>query len=129
VHFEIPADDPDRAAEFYRQLFGWEIKKWMPAEEQPEGAEYWLVSTVPSDEQGRPTRAGVNGGMMRRQHPGHAPVNYFSVEDVDDYAKKVVKLGGKVVMPKTPVPEMGAFVWVTDTEGNAFALWENATAS
>jgi predicted enzyme related to lactoylglutathione lyase len=124
VHFEIPADDLRRAAAFYRELFGWEIQKWEPAGEEHEGTEYWLVSTVPSDEQGRPTRAGVNGGMMPRQHPGHAPVNYFSVESVDDYANKVVKLGGKVVVPKTPVPGMGQFAWVTDTEGNTFALWE-----
>jgi predicted enzyme related to lactoylglutathione lyase len=46
------------------------------------------------------------------------------VESVDDYANKVVKLGGKVVVPKTPVPGMGQFAWVTDTEGNTFALWE-----
>jgi hypothetical protein len=81
---------------------------------------------VPRDDQGQPTRAGVNGGMMRRQHPGHGPIDYFGVEDVDDYAKKVVKLGGKVVVPKTPVPGMGSFARVTDTEGNTFALWETA---
>jgi predicted enzyme related to lactoylglutathione lyase len=125
VHFEIPADDPERAAAFYRELFGWEIQKWEPAEEQREGAEYWLVSTVPGDERGQPTRAGVNGGMMRRQHPGHAPVSYFGVESVDDYVRKVLKLGGKVLVPRTQVPGMGAFAWVTDTEGNTFAVWES----
>ena len=125
VHFEIPADDADRAAAFYRELFGWEIQKWEPAGEERQGSEYWLVSTVPSDEQGRTTRAGVNGGMMRRRDPGHGPINYFGVEDVDAYAKKVVKLGGKVVLSKTEVPDMGWFAWVTDTEGNTFALWSS----
>ena len=28
VHFEIYADDVDRASKFYTDLFGWEINKW-----------------------------------------------------------------------------------------------------
>jgi catechol 2,3-dioxygenase-like lactoylglutathione lyase family enzyme len=70
VHFEIPADDPERATKFYRELFGWDIKK----HDAPGGPEYWLISTVPTDSQGRPARPGVNGGLMRRVRPeGQAP--------------------------------------------------------
>ena len=28
VHFEIPADNPDRVAEFYKKVLGWNIQKW-----------------------------------------------------------------------------------------------------
>ena len=52
VHFEIPADNPERAAKFYRELFGWKIDKW----ENPNGIEYWMVQTVPTNEQGMPER-------------------------------------------------------------------------
>jgi predicted enzyme related to lactoylglutathione lyase len=121
VHFEIPADDPERAAEFYRKLLGWEIQKWEGA---GEGEGYWMVSTVPADAEGRPARPGVNGGLMRRQHPDQRPVNYVEVEDVDRYAEEAVELGGAVVVPRTPVPGMGWFVCLRDTEGNVFGLWQ-----
>jgi predicted enzyme related to lactoylglutathione lyase len=120
VHFEIPADDLERAAQFYRALFGWEIRKWA----SDGGPEYWMVSTVPTDGRGQPTRPGVNGGLMRRQDPGHPPVNYVSVERVDDYVKKATGLGAREVMPKTAVKGMGWFAWLTDTEGNVFGIWE-----
>ena len=120
VHFEIPADDPDRATKFYRELFGWEIQKFAGV-----GApEYWTVSTVPKDAKGMPARPGVNGGLLRRQNASHPPVNYIAVESVDEYAKKAKRLGATEVMPKTAVKEMGWFVWLKDTEGNVFALWE-----
>ena len=28
VHFEIHADDPERAAKFYEAAFGWSVSKW-----------------------------------------------------------------------------------------------------
>jgi predicted enzyme related to lactoylglutathione lyase len=130
VHFELPADDPERAAAFYRDLFGWTIRKWQAAGGKTEGAreggpmEYWMVSTVPTDEQGRPTRAGVNGGMMRRMHPGQTPVNYISVESVEEHARKAEGLGAEVVVPKTPVAGMGWFVWLKDPESNVFGIWQ-----
>jgi predicted enzyme related to lactoylglutathione lyase len=120
VHFEIPADNPERATKFYHELFGWEIQKWA----SDAGPEYWMVSTVPTDAKDQPARGGVNGGVMRRQHPGHTPVNYISVESVDEYAKKARPLGAQDVMPKTPVKGMGWFAWLRDTEGNVFGIWE-----
>src|SRR5215211_3768282 len=67
VHFEIPADQPERAANFYRELFGWDIKQFEGS--VAGGMEYWMVRTVPTDGQGRPTVPGVNGGLMRRMYP------------------------------------------------------------
>ena len=127
VHFEIPADDPERAVGFYRELFGWEFQKWGgPAEGGPEaGMEYWLITTVPTDESGRPQRPGVNGGLMRRQDPNQPAVNYVSVESVHEFARKAETLGGSVIVPRNPVPGMGWFAYVKDTEGNIFGLWES----
>ena len=128
VHFEIPADDPERAGRFYRELFGWKIEKWGGSGEgqggEQAGPEYWMVRTVPTDDRGQPTRAGVNGGMMRRQQPGQAAVNYVSVESVDEYAKKARGLGAEVVMQKTPVPGMGWFAVLKDPDSNVFGIWE-----
>ncbi|MBA2565175.1 MAG: VOC family protein [Gemmatimonadetes bacterium] len=150
VHFEIPTDDPERAQAFYKELFGWDIRKFGGASggegaggsggdgssaassgggaegggDGGGGHEYWMVMTVPADEEGRPTRAGVNGGMMRRAMPEQTTVNYISVEGVDEFSRKVEKLGGSVVLPRQPVPGMGWFAYVKDTEGNVFGLWE-----
>jgi predicted enzyme related to lactoylglutathione lyase len=123
VHFEIPADDPERAAKFYRDLFGWDIQKF----DGPTGGgpmEYWMVQTVPTDEKGMPARPGVNGGLMRRMMPGQAPVNYISVPSVDEFSRKAEKLGAKPLVPKRPVTGMGWFAQFTDPEGNAFAIWQ-----
>jgi predicted enzyme related to lactoylglutathione lyase len=125
VHFEIPADDPDRASKFYQELFGWEIQKFVS-----EGApEYWIVRTVPTDAEGKPTRPGVNGGIMRRMSPGQPPVNYIGVDRVDEFVRKAERLGATVLMPKTPVPGMGWFAQIKDPDGNAFAIWETDSAA
>jgi len=56
--------DPERAAKFYRELFGWEISRWGNPAGAGEGPEYWMVRTVPTDAKGQPTRPGVNGGNI-----------------------------------------------------------------
>lgn len=123
VHFEIPADQPERAAEFYRELFGWKI------DHMGGPMDYWLVNTVPTDAEGRPAEPGVNGGLMRRMFAGQTPVNYISVENVDEFSEKAERLGAKVVVPKRPVPGMGWFAQLTDTEGNIFAIWQHDSAA
>jgi predicted enzyme related to lactoylglutathione lyase len=125
VHFEIPADQPERAAKFYRELFGWKINKW----ENPGGMEYWMVETVPTDAQGQPVRQGVNGGLMPRMFPGQAPVNYVAVDDLDTAVAKAEKLGAKVLVKRQPVPGMGYFSQLSDTEGNVFAVWQTDPAA
>lgn len=122
VHFEIPADDPERAAKFYRELFGWDITRWEGA---AGGIEYWMVQTVPTGPDGMPVRPGINGGLMRRMFPGQAPVNYVAVDDVDEFVRKAERLGAKVLMTKQPVPGMGWFAQFADSEGNVVAIWQH----
>ncbi len=128
VHFEIPADDPERAAKFYRELFGWQIDRYAGSGEKGM-PDYWMVQTVPTDAEGRPGRPGVNGGLMRRMMPGQTPVNYIAVANVVEFTQRAEKLGAKVVVPKMPVPSMGWFAQLTDTEGNIFAIWETDSAA
>ncbi len=119
VHFEIPADDVKKLRKFYSELFGWKIEK------MPGFMEYWNVETVPVDDKGEPVRPGVNGGMMKKQNPEHKPVYYIAVESVDDYSKKIEKLGGKVTVPKTEIPGTGWWAFALDPEGNLFGLFES----
>jgi predicted enzyme related to lactoylglutathione lyase len=111
VWFEIPADKPERARAFYGALFGWKIEKF------PGMSDYWHIDTGGSDD-------SPDGGLMARKHPGQAITNYINVESVTKSAAKVKKLGGKICVTKTAVPQMGYFIVCQDTEDNTFALWE-----
>ena len=119
VHFEIPSDDIDRSKKFYNELFGWTIEK-LPEESLPEGMEYFIISTV--DDKGN---KALSGGMMKRQNPQQQGItNYIDVKSVDEYSTKVEQLGGKVMIPKKPVPGIGYFAICSDTENNSFGIWE-----
>ncbi len=112
VWFEVPADNVDRAKRFYGELFGWKIEKF------PGPTEYWHIDTGGGDDT-------PDGGLLKRQNPGQQGItNYIGVASVDPFVAKVQKLGGKVCMPKTAVPQMGYFAICQDTENNTFALWE-----
>ncbi len=112
VWFEVPADDLDRAKQFYRSLFGWSFAK-IPAAV----ADYWHIDTGGND-------ATPDGGLMPRMYPDQSITNYVGVPSVTAAMKKVEKLGGIIGKPKTAVPGMGYFAICRDTEGNTFALWE-----
>ena len=120
VHFELPADDLERAQGFYREAFGWDMRS-MP------GMGYVLVSTAPTDEQGGPQRPGaINGGMLLRQPPISAPVITIEVASVEQALERIEQHGGTVVRGRQPVGDMGFAAYFTDTEGNVVGLWESA---
>ena len=116
VHFEIPADDVERARKFYGELFGWKIEKFTGQTPM----EYWMVST--GREEGQ---MGVDGGMLKREMPKQHTIIYIDVPSVDDAMDKVKSLGGQVVFPKMAIPGMGYFAVCLDPENNGFGLWEN----
>jgi predicted enzyme related to lactoylglutathione lyase len=104
VHFEVMAEDPARAVEFYTKVFGWQVTKW----DGPE--DYWLITT------GADAEAGINGAIAHsRGEP--ALVNTIDVSSVDEFAEKVVANGGKVVVPKMAIPGVGYLIYCQDTEG------------
>ena len=117
VHFEIPADDVERSKKFYSDLFGWKIEKWSGSADI--GMEYWTITTT--DDKGN---KALGGGMMKRQGPQQPITNYIDVKSIDEYCSKVQQLGGKVHVPKMPVPGMGYLAVCLDTENNAFGIWE-----
>jgi uncharacterized protein len=125
VHFEIPADDVERAKKFYSDLFGWKMEKWPGAEVKDSSSssnmDYWIISTT--DDKGN--KASIGGGMMKRQEQHQHITNFIDVNSVDEYSSKIQKLGGKVVVFKTAVPGMGYFAVCHDTENNSFGIWES----
>lgn len=120
VHFEIPADDENRAREFYRSAFGWGF------EVMPE-LQYSLAMTTPLDDQGRPTVPGsINGGLFKREEGITTPVVTVDVDDIDAALEKITALGGSTYRGKMEVPGMGWNAYFKDSEGNIVGLWQNA---
>jgi uncharacterized protein len=112
IHFEITAEDTERAARFYREAFGWTLQKW----EGP--MEYWLITTG----EGEP---GIDGGMGPRGNgDAAATVNTIGVESVDDAVAAVERAGGSIIRPKGPIPGVGWLAYAKDTEGNEFGLMQ-----
>lgn len=122
IHFEIHADDVERAVKFYTDVFGWEIKKWDSKE-----MEYWMVMTAPMDSK----EPGINGGLLKRPAPlkegmcgSNAFVSTIVVGNYDEIAKKILAAGGKEAMPKFAIADMAWQGYFIDTEGNTFGIHE-----
>ena len=121
VHFEIPAENVEKLSKFYQELFGWKfIHSPIP------GMDYWLIHTVPIDDQGMPERPGINGGMYVKENEMQIPTNWISVEDIDVYSKKLVDLGGKIIVEKMEIPDIGWTAVGIDPEGNQVAMMQPA---
>lgn len=120
VHFEIPFDDGDRAREFYREAFGWDVSQ------MPE-FDYTAAGTGPAGEQG-PTEPGyINGGMFKRDDgPLAGPIITIDVENIEEALAKVESLGGSAVGEKMTVGDMGFAAYFRDPEGNVMGLWQNS---
>lgn len=116
VHFELSADDPERAVTFYTTVFGWKFDKWSGP------FDYWVITTGTSAE------PGIDGGMSRRQL-GRSGQNTIAVDSLDDFLAKIASAGGTVVEPKGPIPGVGWFARCRDTEGNEFGMLEPDSAA
>ena len=101
-HFELMTDDPQKCKDFYGAVFDWQFDdQSMPG--------YTLINTG----------AEPTGGVFPR--PAEAPhvcANiYFSVDDLDATLGKVAEHGGSIIVPKTPIPNVGHFAMFADPEG------------
>ena len=119
VHFEIQADDVERAKAFYAAAFGWDYQDWSGVT----GSTYWGITTGP---EGTP---GINGGLLQR--PAAVPADgqgtnaYVVTMQVDDYdaaERRVLDAGGRVAMPKAAMPGMAWQGYYLDPEGNTFGI-------
>ena len=118
IHFEIHAEDPARAIDFYETVLGWTFQRFREHD-------YWLIETGGS---GQP---GINGGLTLRKGPRPAagaptPMTGFvctmEVKDLETFEHAVVNAGGSVVVSRHAIPGIGWLCYARDTEGNIFGL-------
>lgn len=118
MHFEVPADDLERAKKFYANVFGWTYESW------PAPMPYWLVKT------GEDARPGINGGLMPRGQAGQQVVTTIAVDNLDETIRRLEANGGSIQVPKMAVPGIGWMVYFADSEGNSWgAMQMDAAAS
>ena len=118
VHFEIPAEDLERAKKFYSEIFGWKLNQL-----GSEMGNYVLVHTGPSDEQGMPQDRGfINGGLMPRDPSASSTVLVMAVADTDQTVEKVKRSGGRLVGEILEIPNVGRYARVQDSEGNVIGV-------
>jgi predicted enzyme related to lactoylglutathione lyase len=119
IHFELHADDPDRAVLFYSTVLGWHFTKWNGP------MDYWVIKT------GGHEQPGVDGGMLRRHGAGPRDgqaVNAFvctvDVPNIDEYVGKATAHGATIALAKMPIPNIGWLAYIKDTEGNILGLMQ-----
>lgn len=111
VHFEIPVDESERAAAFYRDAFGWEVAGYG---DQP----YWLVTAGPADE------PGADGALIARGELHASPVIVVGVDDLDAALARAEQAGGRVVQGRSEIPGVGWSAYIIDTEGNTIGVFQ-----
>lgn len=132
VHFEIQADDVDRAQKFYESAFGWTFQQM-----GEEYGNYRLVVTGPGpNEMAKGGVAmedlGINGGLMKRMSPAptEGSANAFTaiiaVQNIDEIMQKIEAAGGQPQTDKMDVPNVGQLRYYKDTEGNLFGIMQPA---
>lgn len=113
AHFEICADDVERAVSFYRHVFGWEIRRW----DGPD--DYWIVVTGQDSE-----LPGINGGIVDRRDRWAGSLNLVDVPALDNALLRVVEAGGTIIHSRSPIAGVGYVAYCRDSENNPFGLIE-----
>jgi predicted enzyme related to lactoylglutathione lyase len=93
-------------------MFGWKFQR-APVP----GPEYWLCDTGSDG-------PGINGAVMKRQHPQQPWMSYVDVASIDETLEQATKRGAKIALPKTPVLGVGALAAIIDPEGHICGPWE-----
>lgn len=109
THVEWSTTEPERLTSFLSELFGWKFDAF--------GPDYFIYNPGP----------GVSVGVLRNTQatPGGTPNVYIEVKSVDETTAHAVKLGGQVAVPKTEIPGMGWFAFVSSPEKNLIGLHES----
>jgi len=120
VHFEMPAKDKKRAADFYTKAFGWNMTQL-----GSEMGGYLLAGTTETDEnQMVKTPGTINGGFYDyKDEPGFQyPSVVISVDNLGESIEKVKAEGGEVFGESMDIPGIGLFISIQDTEGNRVGM-------
>lgn len=110
AHFDIHADDVERARRFYERVFGWRFEAWGPPD-------FYLIHT------GTDADPGIHGSVSKRNEglAGRGRIGFECTISVDDLAaikSAIVANGGKILLDEHEIVGVGTLIRFEDTEGN-----------
>jgi predicted enzyme related to lactoylglutathione lyase len=119
VHFEMPAVDKKRTADFYSKVFGWQMNQM-----GNEMGGYLLATTTESDDKGPKNPGAINGGFFEKKDDelNQGPHIVIAVDNIDESIKAVEEAGGKIMGEKMDIPGIGLYVSILDTEGTVVGM-------
>jgi len=115
---ELMTTDPDAAGKFYAAVFGWE-----PHAVDMGGGKTYTLFHRPGTK--GPDNQPLGAGGMMKSPPGvpHSSwLAYVAVDNADRASEKATKMGGKVMVPPTDIPNVGRFAWWSDPQQAAIAV-------
>jgi uncharacterized protein len=109
---DLNTREPKKAAEFYSQLFGWEMKL---GQNDPFG----YLHIVNQDD--------YIGGIPPASQDPNPPhwLIYYQISGINPAVRRAESGGGKVVQPAFTMPDVGTIAVLTDPQGATFALFEH----
>ena len=111
AHFDIQADDIERARRFYQRVFGWRFEAWGPPD-------FYMIHTGSAED------PGIHGSLSKRHEPvaGSGRVGYectVSVDDLGAIKAAIVANGGKILLDEYEIVGVGTMIRFDDSEGNS----------
>jgi predicted enzyme related to lactoylglutathione lyase len=106
--FELSCTEPEKAWDYYRELFGWTV-------EGNAGGQF-VHGEVDTGSQ---VRGGIGSSPDGRPHVAL----YAAVSDVQKYLEVAESLGGSIVMPATQVDEHTTIGLILDPQGTTFGIY------
>lgn len=121
---ELLSTDPDAAAKFYTATFGWTADK---LDMGPVGTYTMFNRPGTKNDDGQPKGAG---GMINA--PAMVPhslwLPYVTVENTDAITDKATRLGAKITVPPTDIPNRGRFSCWMDPQNAPIAVFSFSNA-
>jgi predicted enzyme related to lactoylglutathione lyase len=109
IHFEIPAQDPERLKKFYSKIFDWKFSQW-------KDVGFWVSLT------GQPPEFGIDGGIIDIKEMDIPLTSVIEVQDIDKICLKILEKGGEITVPKFYVQGAGYLAYFKDPDMNLFGL-------
>ncbi len=119
VHVDLPAQDPAAAANFYKEALGWQLTH------EP-NFDYWMFS-APGGPGGGFVAAGPDASGGPVQYEIGKVLVYLGSEDIDADLARVEECGGRTILPRTAIGEVGWFAVFADPSGNHLGFFQSAT--
>lgn len=119
VHFELPYEDRERIARFYRSAFGWQLQ--MLGEDM---GSYVIATTATADAKPGAPAGAINGGFYPRKAdwPAQYPSIVIAVPDVRAAMAGIAAAGGEVLGEPMDIAGVGSYVSFYDTEKNRLSI-------